>query len=183
MKTKICGITTQEQIDWINDLAPAYIGFVFVKQSRRFVTMEQALAMRVRVKDWQTETVGVFMNHSISEIVEALPTFDMIQLHGNEDDDYIRNLREYTDSPIIKAFDLDHLTATTADFVLIDSPRAGSGQSFDWHRLQQVLAHSNDRSTDPLTCENIPNQPYFLAGGLTPDNIQVALEVLGNKPP
>ena len=90
---------------------------------------------------------------------------DLAQLHGGEDEAYIQGLRQLTDQPIIKAFqiksrhDLAEAEACTADHILLDSG-AGTGNVFDWSVLRDV------------------KRPYFLAGGLSPDNVGDAVRLL-----
>lgn len=90
---------------------------------------------------------------------------DIAQLHGNEDEDYIKQLRKFTDKPIIKAFrietanDIERAEQSTADYVLLDSG-AGTGTVFDWELIQNM------------------KRPYFLAGGLDVDNVASAIKTL-----
>ena len=164
MRTKICGITTLEQVQWLNELKPEYIGFVFAEKSKRFVTSQQASVLKNNLVH-EIKSVGVFVNARIRDIISNTKAIDMIQLHGEEDDQYIKIIREYTDKPIIKAFSIQSFVKTTADFILIDSPQAGSGKVFDWNLLQTIEI----------------DKPYFLAGGLTPENIQN--DISSFKPP
>ena len=88
---------------------------------------------------------------------------DMAQLHGHEDEAYLKKLRALTQKPLIRAFcvtsaeDIHGANASTADFVLLDSG-AGSGRTFAWELLRGI------------------RRPYFLAGGLTPENVAEAIE-------
>ena len=92
-------------------------------------------------------------------------TIDICQLHGREDEAYIRRLRQLTDRPIIRAFrigseqDIPAVQSSTADYVLLDSG-AGTGKVFDWDLAQQV------------------HRSYFLAGGLGIDNVEKAVQRL-----
>ena len=89
----------------------------------------------------------------------------MAQLHGSEDPDYIRQLRTLTDKPIIKAFtiknqyQIKNAAQSPADYVLLDSG-AGTGTVFDWKLIQDI------------------RRPYFLAGGLSPENVEDAIKYL-----
>ena len=82
---------------------------------------------------------------------------DIIQLHGSEDDAYIERLRSLTDAPVIKAFeiksakDLERVDTCPSDYVLLDAGK-GEGITFNWDMISSV------------------KRPYFLAGGLSPDN-------------
>lgn len=160
-KIKLCGLTRQCDIDTANQLSPEYIGFVFAPKSRRYVSPEAAAALR-RQLSTNILPVGVFVNEHPEVIASLLTkkTIAIAQLHGTEDETYIQTLRSLTDAPIIKAFsiasvsDIKKASACTADYVLLDSGNGGTGTEFNRALLQHIT------------------RPYFLAGGLTPENIR-----------
>lgn len=155
-----------EDIEAANLCVPEYVGFVFAKKSRRYVSPETAAFLRKGLLG-QIQAVGVFVDEPPEQVAGLLKDniIDMAQLHGNEDEAYIRRLRELTGKPIIKAFrmegeaDLKELEDCSADYVLLDSG-AGSGECFDWGRIKNV------------------KRPYFLAGGLEPGNVAEAIQTL-----
>lgn len=159
-KIKFCGLRRQEDIDFANLILPEYIGFVFAKISKRYVSPEKAALLKKRL-DGRINAVGVFVNEELLQVAELLNggVIDIAQLHGGENEEYISELRKLTDKPIIKAFnvtnerDISLALKSSADFVLLDSPLAGSGTRFDWELLKNF------------------GRPYFLAGGLDPDNV------------
>lgn len=160
-KIKLCGLTRQCDIDTANQLLPEFIGFVFAPKSRRYVSPETAAALRKRLST-NILPVGVFVNER-PEIIAALlteKTIAVVQLHGTENESYIQTLRSLTDAPIIKAFsvasesDIREAAACTADYVLLDSGSGGTGTEFDRSLLRNIT------------------RSYFLAGGLTPENIR-----------
>lgn len=163
-KIKFCGIQTTTDLPCINQLAPDYIGMVFAKNSRRFVTIAEARQISQTLNP-SIKKVGVFVNapeELIRQIV-AEKLIDLIQLHGQEDELTIQHYQTTFHLPVIKAFSVqtpqDVLAASqsTADYLLFDYQQAGSGQSFDWRLIQQV------------------NRPYFLAGGIQQENLKAAL--------
>jgi phosphoribosylanthranilate isomerase len=168
MKIKICGISRDEDIDYINEAMPDYTGFVFA-QSKRKVSPAQATKLRRRLVEGIVP-VGVFVNAPVEEIIALYRdgVISIAQLHGNEDENYIKRLKEAsakdrTPVPVIKVIrggELAQGTALTtdADYYLIDSG-AGSGLSFDWKVLKS-------RQFD---------KPWFLAGGINADNITEAM--------
>ncbi|MGN0172542.1 MAG: phosphoribosylanthranilate isomerase [Acutalibacteraceae bacterium] len=164
-KIKICGLTRECDIDCVNTLRPDYIGFVFVEGRRRTISPEKAALLR-RKLDKEIVPVGVFMSAPTEWICELTQAgiIDMIQLHGSEDAHYIETLRAKTDAPIVQAFcirspaDIQAAEQSPADYILLDSG-AGTGKAFDWSLLQTV------------------KRPYFLAGGLSCDNIETALSL------
>ncbi|MBQ8010826.1 MAG: phosphoribosylanthranilate isomerase [Oscillospiraceae bacterium] len=163
-KIKLCGLTRESDIFYANVLAPEYVGFIFAQKSRRYIPPEKAEILRKKLNASITP-VGVFVDEEpecIADLVDR-NIIGIVQLHGNEDEVYIRHLRKLTQAKIIKAFqitskaDIIAANASTADYVLLDSG-GGSGELFD-HALIKGIA-----------------RPYFLAGGLTPQNVRAAVE-------
>ena len=165
-KIKFCGLTRIEDIEAANELKPDYVGFVFWPRSKRYVTREQASELKAKL-DPDIEAVGVFVDEDI-EVVKSLlmdGIIDIAQLHGNEDETYINELKRSSGKPVIKAFmirsedDALEAQASTADMVLLDSGM-GTGKTFDWDLLDAAKRF------------------YFLAGGLDPDNAAEAIRIL-----
>ena len=166
---KICGLTRPEDIRTINHFLPDYIGFVFAPSKRR-IDADTASMLKSGL-DPSIRSVGVFVNEDISRIEELCRRgiIDLIQLHGDEDECYIQNLRSVTDLPIIKAVrvsgreDITKASRLSADFLLLDTYVkgfcGGSGKQFDWDLIP------------PL------KQPWFLAGGLNLQNLSRALKL------
>ena len=172
-KIKICGLTREEDIEAVNRILPDYIGFVFFRKSHRYLTAEQAVALKKKL-DPRIRAVGVFVDEE-KEVVSNLLNhgiIDIAQLHGSEDEEYISSLREMTDKPLIRAFQirsedpsvigeiLKKAKESSADLVLIDSG-AGSGKVFDWSILKDFP------------------RDYFLAGGLDAENVEEAVRRTG----
>lgn len=163
MKIKICGLTRPEDIACVNRLLPDYIGFVFWPRSRRLVTRAQAAQLKAMLSP-EIRAVGVFVNAPMEEVAGLLAEgiIDMAQLHGEESEEDIRYLQTATGKLVIKAVkvhgrqDVEAWLGSTADFLLFDSGM-GSGQTFDWSLLEGV------------------SRPYFLAGGLGPENLEQVL--------
>ena len=165
-KIKLCGLSRPCDIQTANELMPEYIGFVFAPKSKRYVDPQKAARLKELLSS-DIRAVGVFVDEAPDTVAALLNSgvIDIAQLHGSEDEAYIQRLRQRTDQPIIKAFqiksrhDLAKATACTADHILLDSG-AGTGNVFDWSVLRDV------------------NRPYFLAGGLSPDNVGDAVRLL-----
>lgn len=166
-KIKLCGLSRPCDIEAANELMPEYIGFVFAPKSRRYVSPEQAAALKEQLNP-AIKAVGVFVNEAPETIATYLKDeiIDIAQLHGKESETYIRQLRSLTGKPLIQAFRIDTeqnietANASSADYILLDSGEGGTGTAFDWHLLRQI------------------NRPYFLAGGLTPHNIEDTVRTL-----
>lgn len=164
---KTCGMTRLEDIAAVNEAHPDMCGFIIdFPKSKRSVSAEQQIELASRL-DPTICSVGVFVDAPINQIVALaqIGSIQAIQLHGNEDEDYIAHLRKQCTLPIIKAFqiktanDLAKAEASSADMVLLDSGQ-GSGKSFDWSLLKTFT------------------RPYLLAGGLYPQTIPKALNNL-----
>lgn len=165
-KIKICGLTRVEDIDAVNVLQPDYIGFVFAKSLRQ-VNHGQAEMLKRRLLP-SIKAVGVFVNGDVEWEAELFQKgiIDIIQLHGQEDEETIRKLKELTkrtagrEAAIIKAVSMDgaqeleNWQESRADYLLLDNGAGGTGKAFDHRRL---------------LFQNI-RKPFFLAGGITPEN-------------
>lgn len=166
-KVKLCGMYRVEDIAACNLLKPDYAGFILMfPKSHRNIDFQTALMLRSMLEE-SIPSVGVFVNREIKEITPytLANVINAIQLHGQEDNGYIRELRAVTPSyiPIIKAFkvrsedDLKEAEQSAADYVLLDNG-TGTGETFDWNLIRDFP------------------RPYFLAGGLGPDNLKEAIE-------
>lgn len=166
VKIKICGLRRPEDIEAVNFFQPDYVGFIVeFPKSFRSVTAEELNRLTAKL-DKNITAVGVFVNAP-----EELPAqllnegiIGMAQLHGQEDEDYIRRLRTLTDKPLIKAFsvrseeDIKKAVKSSADYILLDQGSGGTGKVFDWSLIQEM------------------NRPFFLAGGIGPDNLERAIQ-------
>ena len=167
MIVKYCGIQRQEDVAYVNLCHPDLAGFILVPDRKRYVTPEKVLALRAQL-DPEIQVVGVFVNEKIEFVQELIyrGIIDMVQLHGQETEEYIRELKATTDAKIIKAFgicseeDCERAEESSADMVLLDSPGGGTGETFNWSLLQKI------------------KRPYILAGGLNCSNIEEAIRIL-----
>jgi phosphoribosylanthranilate isomerase len=168
-KIKLCGLTREEDIRAANALAPAYVGFVFAEKSRRYVSPQTAARLKALLAPG-IRAVGVFVNAPVEAVAQLLEagTIDIAQLHGAEDEAYIAALRARLGkpTPILQAFrieteqDVARAARSTADCLLVDHGPGGTGEAFDWALLRGL------------------QRPYFLAGGLTPENVATAVRAL-----
>lgn len=160
---KLCGLMKPGDVAVANELKPDYVGFVFWPKSRRALSHEVAAEFRAQLDD-SIPAVGVFVDPDPEEVSDLLKagTIQVAQLHGHETEEYMAALRKQTDAPLWKAFkvrsenDLQKAEASSADLILLDNGY-GTGETFDWNLLNGV------------------NRPYLLAGGLTVDNAEDAL--------
>jgi phosphoribosylanthranilate isomerase len=164
-KIKICGLFRQEDISYVNQTKPDFIGFILnFPKSHRNLSKEQALSFKQQL-DPSILSVGVFVNAK----PEFIKTFvsehiiDIVQLHGEENEEYLFNLRTLLpNTEIWKAFriqnktDISHAKNSSADRILLDNGY-GTGTSFNWSLISAF------------------KKPMILAGGLTPENIPEAI--------
>ncbi|WP_110463119.1 phosphoribosylanthranilate isomerase [Ruminiclostridium sufflavum] len=167
-KIKICGLTRMQDIEFANEAMPDYIGFVFAK-SRRQVDYNNALLLR-KALDNRIKAVGVFVNEKISTVKQLCSSgiIDYVQLHGDENQEYINLLRQEVQKPVIKAVrvkdssSLEWAGQLSCDFLLLDTysdkEYGGTGKSFDWE------------------LSNLITKPFFLAGGISAVNVKSAIE-------
>ncbi len=165
-KIKICGLSRFQDIESANELMPDYIGFVFWQNSKRFISPEAARDLKKNLAQ-NIQVVGVFLDEQPGKILELSKNgiIDIIQLHGHEDNKFISQIRDLTGQIIIKSFKIESLNdvrlaeKSKADYIMFDSG-AGTGQIFNWSLIR-----------------NFP-RPYFLAGGLSPENVKAAINEL-----
>ena len=182
---KICGMRRVEDIEAANACRPDYIGFILSPGFRRSVTPEAAEQLARRLAPGILK-VGVFVNESVEKVAAAAGFLDMIQLHGKEDNAYIRDLRGrltttndlrgrlMTNDPkgrlLIQAFrircanDLKRAMESEADYLLLDNG-TGTGEAFDWSLIRDAEALKRGEAA----------RPWILAGGLGPDNVAEAV--------
>lgn len=165
-KIKLCGLKRACEIEWVNELKPDYVGFVFSKKSRRYVNPGEAGKLKAMLHS-SIKAVGVFVDAKPEVIagMAELEVIDAVQLHGSEDEAYLRELKRRIKIPVFQAFritsaeDVKRAEVSSADMVLLDAG-AGCGEVFDWNLLKDM------------------KRPYFLAGGLTPENVSQAIKSL-----
>ncbi len=164
IKIKMCGLRRETDIEYANKLMPDYIGYVFTEKSKRYITPEKAGKL-TEILNKKITPVGVFVNSPIKNIISLTEseTIKIAQLHGNENNEYISALQS-ENIIVIKAFiikseiDIELANNSPADHVLLDAGM-GNGKTFNYSLLKNI------------------RRPYFLAGGLTPENILNAIEL------
>lgn len=171
-RAKICGITRLKDIQAVVNAGADAIGFVFYPPSPRSVTAEQAKVL-VQAMPAYVQSVGLFVNHPIEQIIEAvtMAKIDILQFHGDESPEQCQWIAKQVARRWYKAIqvkpDLDVVAeiekyqAAGASAVLLDAwhpdLKGGTGHCFDWTTFPKL------------------NIPLILAGGLNPDNIEQAI--------
>ena len=170
---KICGLTERAGLDAALLAGADMVGLVFVEGSPRRLGPDVAAPLAARAKG-EAAVVGLFQNPALSEIEAVLDAvaLDLIQLHGDEDDETVARIGAGFGLPVIKAVgvasraDLYAAAGCPAAMALYDArpprgagARGGHGAAFDWGVLDAAPARP----------------PWLLAGGLTPDNAAEAV--------
>lgn len=175
-RVKVCGITSVDDAIAVANAGADAIGCVFYEPSPRSVTIDAA-AQIVRAVGPLVTTVGLFVNAPASYINEVLKhvPLQLLQFHGDETVDFC----EQFERPYIKAIrmrpNLDLTSAIesypSALAVLLDAYQkgvpGGTGETFDWDRVPKTTQPSGN---------NVLHTPIILAGGLSPDNVQAAIQ-------
>jgi phosphoribosylanthranilate isomerase len=177
MRIKICGITKAGQGIAIANLGATALGFICVRNSPRYIQPSKIKAIAEQLPP-EVDRIGVFANASQQEIKEVLIEAGLngVQLHGDESPQFCQQLRDFLGDEIelLKALRIKTpavlLTVdryqSWVDTLLLDAyhPQAlgGTGKTLDWESLKQFN----------------PNQPWLLAGGLTPNNVTQALSLV-----
>lgn len=167
-KIKICGLRRSQDIMMANRYKPDFAGFIIdFPKSHRSITPEEATNLGLFLTE-EIPIVGVFVDQPIEKVISLLKdgTIDIAQLHGNESPDYIKQVQDATGCGVIKAFevkseaDIEEACKSPADYLLLDQGKGG-GKTFDWSLIKQR-----------------PDKPWFLAGGLTVDNLKQAIDTV-----
>ncbi len=162
MKIKICGLRRIEDIDAVNEAKPDYAGFILSEGFRRSIDLMKMRELKERLSK-EIPAVGVFVNEDPDRISKLLleGVIDLAQLHGNEPEEEVIRIRESTGKPVIKyvraadAAQIEGWLGSSADYLLFDSG-TGTGKTFDWSVLGGI------------------ERPFFLAGGLSAENLEEA---------
>lgn len=173
-RIKICGITDLDDALFAVESGADELGFNFYKKSSRYIDPQDAAKLIGHLPEAIVK-VGVFVNLPVEEVIEIaeLTAIDVIQIHGDETNNYLIELAGATELAIIRAvsFEPGMEPAVWAELhahaILLDSCSegyGGSGKSFDWSLLMQT--------------EQVFPSPIYLAGGLTPTNVSAAIRIV-----
>lgn len=163
-KIKICGMQRAEDILAANKARPDFVGFIFADFDRHYITEKQAREFKSLLSS-DIKSVGAFVDAPIDHVIKLLNDgiIDLAQLHGNEDEQYVRTVMEKTHKPVINATgvkkpeDINKVISSCSDFILLDAPGGCTGNTFDWNLIKEI------------------HRPFFLAGGINVTNIESAI--------
>ncbi|TLU64168.1 bifunctional indole-3-glycerol-phosphate synthase TrpC/phosphoribosylanthranilate isomerase TrpF [Thalassotalea litorea] len=172
---KVCGLTRSEDAINVAKAGGIYGGLIFVEKSPRCVTKDTAKTIvdYVARSNVSLQFVGVFADHNIADVIAIAEDLGLsaVQLHGNEDAQFIKQLKQQLPSSCLviqakKVIDCVPELTEPSDFFLLDNAQGGSGETFDWQLIEQ---------------SDVLFQNCFLAGGLAPDNIDQALALVDSQ--
>ena len=174
IKLKLCGMRRREDIDYVNEYRPDYVGFILSDGFRRSVGLGTFCEL-ASCLDKGIKRVGVFVNEPLEKLLKYYPEeLDVFQLHGDEDEEYITELRKNipVSCEIWKAVrvkstgDIERWNGSAADKLLLDAFQegivGGTGKTADW---------------DLIKAANI-KKPFFAAGGISAGNFTEAAVTL-----
>lgn len=183
MLIKICGITKKKEILFLRDLKPDYIGFVFAESKRKVTCEEVRELMKFIPKESSIKTVAVFRNNSLEYVKKIVDNLDLdvIQFHGDEDKNFINNVKSFTNKEIWKALCIDGYDNgnetkeiemiekslkefSNVDSFLIDGVKPGSGEILSSNMLKAIGEFMKNY-----------NKKFILAGGINEGNVIEAL--------
>ena len=181
MKLKVCGLTKLNQIQELIDMKTDFLGFIFYAKSPRYVLNHLSLSQISGIK--HSGKVGVFVNETVENIAAIAEdaALKYIQLHGDEDEKYVSELRSKLNSEIkiIKVIRIGNQTTeelqktinhqpSAINYLLFDTDSGtygGTGKTFNWQILNEL---------------EIP-KPCFLSGGISLENIY-QLSTINHQP-
>lgn len=179
-KIKICGLRRKEDVAYVNEFCPDFVGFIFFKASKRYISKEQAKELKELLNP-KIKAAGIFVNQETDEILSLCKEgiIDIIQLHGEENTEYINLLKEKLKKAgldrkisIMKAFRVKGKQEIEAavkmqnqvDYLLLDAygkdAYGGTGESFQHELIPKDMP------------------PYFLAGGIGEDNLAEIIKTM-----
>ena len=194
-KIKICGLRRSEDIEYVNEYLPDYIGFIFWPKSHRYLSFEAAKVLKDKL-DKRIKAVGVFVDEDIDKVIKAAndDVFDIVQLHGDEDAEYIRRVKEATGKPVIKAIKIkneeinsvvesdnrkDASTCEKIDNVVIDNNVINEKEKVE-DVADYLLIDSgmgSGKTFDWTKKFDFGDKPFFIAGGIDAGNIKEAEDI------
>ena len=174
MIIKICGIQNKNTLLCCEKNNVNFFGMIFYPKSPRNISFENAVTLQRISKDLNINGVGVFVNKKINELEEIIKNLKLkfVQLHGTEDEGYIKNLKKI-DIKIIKSISISNKD----DLYKIDKYKSVDYFLFDYKPLKDELPGGNSKSFDWNILKDLKtDKPWFLSGGINLNNISKIIE-------
>ena len=174
-KIKICGITSEAEVEYLNEAKVEHAGFVFFEKSKRNISLEKANEI-FKYLDPGIKKVAVMVSPDAERIAQFNETgFDIIQIHGELREEVLETVKK----PVWRALNLKDISELDPEGtvngpgrrwqglsekikgIVLDAPNYGSGKTFDWSAAEKIKDFFKDRK----------EREFILAGGLNPENI------------
>ena len=171
MITKICGIKTVEHLNCCEKNNVDFFGMIFYNKSSRNISFELAYKLQENSKDLRIKGVGVVVDKKISEVKSLIDNLKLkyIQLHGNENNEYIAEIKKYG-TKIIKKISID----SKEDLKKINIYKNADYFLFDYKPKKTELPGGNAKSFNWDILLNLKiERPWFLSGGINVNNISI----------
>ena len=173
MITKICGIQNEDTLLCCEDNSVDFFGMVFYPKSPRNISIEDASNLQIKSENLNINGVGVFVNKNINEIENIIKKVRLkyVQLHGSEDEEYIKTLKRIG-VKVIKSISISNIN----DLKNISKYNSSDYFLFDYKPMKNELPGGNAKSFDWNILKSLnTNKPWFLSGGISIKNIQEIL--------
>ena len=173
MITKICGIKKEDTLICCEDNSVDFFGMIFYPKSPRNISIEDASNLQKKSENLNINGVGVFVNKNINEIEDIIKKIRLkyVQLHGSEDEEYIKTLKKMG-VKVIKSISISNIN----DLRNISNYNSSDYFLFDYKPMKNELPGGNAKSFDWNILKNLnTNKPWFLSGGISIKNIQEIL--------
>ena len=173
MITKICGIKNEDTLICCEDNSVDFFGMIFYPKSPRNISIEDASNLLKKSENLNINGVGVFVNKNINEIEDIIKKVRLkyVQLHGSEDEEYIKTLKRIG-VKVIKSISISNIN----DLKNISNYNSSDYFLFDYKPMKNDLPGGNAKSFDWNILKNLnTNKPWFLSGGISIRNIQEIL--------
>ena len=173
MITKICGIKNVDTLICCEDNSVDFFGMIFYPKSPRNISIEDASNLQKKSENLNINGVGVFVNKNINEIEDIIKKVRLkyVQLHGSEDEEYIKTLKRIG-VKVIKSISISNIN----DLRNISNYNSSDYFLFDYKPMKNELPGGNAKSFDWNILKNLnTNKPWFLSGGISIKNIQEIL--------
>ena len=173
MITKICGIKNEDTLICCEDNSVDFFGMIFYPKSPRNISIEDASNLQKKSENLNINGVGVFVNKNINEIEDIIKKLRLkfVQLHGSEDEEYIKTLKKIG-VKVIKSISISNIN----DLRNISNYNSSDYFLFDYKPMKNELPGGNAKSFNWNILKNLnTNKPWFLSGGISIKNIQEIL--------
>ena len=173
MITKICGIQNEDTLTCCEENSVDFFGMIFYPKSPRNISIKDASKLQKKSENFKINGVGVFVNKNINEIEDIIKKVRLkyVQLHGSEDEEYIKTLKKMG-VKVIKSVSISNIN----DLRNISNYNSSDYFLFDYKPMKNELPGGNAKSFDWNILKNLnTNKPWFLSGGISIKNIQEIL--------